>query len=174
MVTLGIDFTKLSLCDALDLAILIEEEAEERYTEFARQMDQHHTPEAATFFRFMAGNEAKHGKVLRERRRAQCADAPRHVHRGMLFEVEAPEYDRARAFMTPRRAMEAALESETKAHAFFVAALQHVGDDGVRALFEELRDEEVEHQSMVLREIDKLPPDSGLSADDFGDDPVAH
>lgn len=174
MSTQDLDFAKLSLCDALDLAILIEEEAEERYEEFAHQMDLHHTPDAAAFFRFMARNEAKHGQVLCERRREQFADAPRRVQRSMLFDVEAPDYDRARAFMTPRQAMEAALESEQKAHAFFVAALQHVGDGGVRALFEELRDEEVEHETLVLREIGKLQPESGFAADDFGDDPVAH
>ena len=27
-------------------------------------------------------------------------DAPSRVHRGMLFDIEAPEYDQARAFMT--------------------------------------------------------------------------
>ena len=42
----AIDFAALSLQDALDLAILIEEEAQERYLEFVDQMQQHHTPEA--------------------------------------------------------------------------------------------------------------------------------
>ena len=50
MATQGIDFSQLSAQDALDLAILIEEEAEERYQEFAHQMDVHHTPDAAGFF----------------------------------------------------------------------------------------------------------------------------
>ena len=60
MPTKDIDFAKLSLQDALDLAVLIEEEARERYEEFAHQMRLHHTHEAARFFRFMAGNEEKH------------------------------------------------------------------------------------------------------------------
>ena len=37
MATRGIDFRALSLKDALDLAVLIEQEAEERYEEFAAQ-----------------------------------------------------------------------------------------------------------------------------------------
>ena len=41
MATRGIDFQTLSLMDALDLAILIEDEAQERYEDFAAQMDQH-------------------------------------------------------------------------------------------------------------------------------------
>jgi erythrin-vacuolar iron transport family protein len=71
-----IDFKKLSLRDALDLAILIEDEAKERYEEFANQMDIHHTPDAAGFFRFMAENEAKHGTQLAQRRRRLFASSP--------------------------------------------------------------------------------------------------
>jgi erythrin-vacuolar iron transport family protein len=173
MSTRGIDFASLSLKDALDLAILVEEEAKERYEEFAAQMDQHRTPEAATFFRYMAVNEAKHGSELSARRVQRFADAPRNVDRAMLFDIEAPDYDEARAFMTPRQAMQAALSSEVKAHAFFVAALPAIQDAEVKALFEELRDEEIEHQDLVKAEIAKLPPDSGLSDEDFVDEPAA-
>jgi rubrerythrin len=69
--------------------------------------------------------------------------------------------------------MEAALASEVKAHAFFVAALPALKDIEVRALFEELRDEEIEHQHLVKIELAKLPPDKGLSDEDFVDEPTA-
>ena len=85
-----IDFTTLDLQDALDLAILVEEEAQERYVEFVSQMQQHHTPEAAEFFQTMAGNEEKHGEELRKRRQALFGDAPPRVSRAMLWDVEAP------------------------------------------------------------------------------------
>jgi hypothetical protein len=52
-----IDFASLTLQDALDLAILIEEEAKERYEEFADNLSLHHTPEAAHFFTTMAGTQ---------------------------------------------------------------------------------------------------------------------
>jgi len=169
----GIDFGSLSLKDALDLAILIEEEAEERYQELADQMETHRTPEAAEFFRFMSQNEAKHGAELNERRTRLFSDAPRTVRRSMLFDVEAPDYDETRAFMTPRRAMESALRAEEKAHAFFVAALPRVKDSDVRSLFEELRDEEVVHQRLVKDQIAKLPEDSGLDPEQFADEPTA-
>ncbi|GLH66127.1 ferritin-like domain-containing protein [Geothrix edaphica] len=168
-----IDFASLSLMDALDLAVLIEEEAKERYEDFAAQMEQHRTPEAATFFRLMAVNEAKHGQELADRRSQLFGAAARTVTRAMIFDVEAPDFDAARAFMSPRQAMKAALASEVKAHAFFVAALPALKDAKVRALFEELRDEEVEHQTLVKAELAKLPPDSGLSDDDFVDEPAA-
>ncbi len=168
-----IDFASLTLMDALDLAVLIEDEAKERYEDFAAQMEQHRTPEAATFFRLMAGNEAKHGQELADRRSLLFGGLTPTVTRAMIFDVEAPDYDEARAFMSPRQAMKAALASEVKAHAFFVAALPALKDAKVRALFEELRDEEILHQTLVKAELAKLPPDSGLSDDDFVDEPAA-
>jgi rubrerythrin len=171
--TRGIDFANLSLKDALDLAILVEDEAQERYEDFAAQMDQHRTPEAAKFFRYMVENEAKHGRELLARRVRLFEDSPRVVTRTMIFDIEAPDFDAARAFMSPRKAMEAALASEEKAYDFFVAALPTLKDADVRALFEELRDEELEHQDLVKAELAKLPPDSHLSDDDFVDEPAA-
>jgi rubrerythrin len=172
MTTQGIDFSTLSMQDALDFAILMEEEAKGRYEEFTRQMELHHTPEAAAFFRYMAQNEAKHGAQLSERRQQLFKDAPRRVRPEMLWEVEAPEYDEARAFMTPRQAMETALRAEEKAHGFFVAALPRISDTNVKRLFEELRDEEVEHQNLVKKELAKLPPGPDVNPEDYADEPV--
>jgi erythrin-vacuolar iron transport family protein len=169
----GIDFSRLSLRDAFDLAILIEDEAQERYEEFAHQMELHHTPEAAGFFRLMAGNEAKHGAQLAQQRHQRFGDEPRVVTRAMLWDVEAPDYDQARAFMTARQAMQEALRCEEKAHAFFVAALPQVRDEEARALFAELRDEEVLHQALVQNELAKLPPEPAVAPGDFEDDPTA-
>jgi rubrerythrin len=167
-----IDFTTLDLQDALDLAILVEEEAQERYLEFVSQMEQHHTPQAAEFFQAMAGNEEKHGQELRKRREALFGDAPRRVTRAMLWDVEAPEYDETRAFMSARQAMGVALRAETKAQEFFVKALPHITDDEVRRLFEELRDEEVVHQTLVREALRNLPPEPEPDAEDYEDEPV--
>ena len=168
-----IDFASLSLQDALDLAILVEEEAEERYLEFVDQMEQHHTPEAARFFAGMAKNEQKHGEALRERRRSLIGDAPSRMKRSMLWDVEAPDYDEPRAFMSARQAMEVALRAETKAHEFFVQAIPHLLDPEVRKLFEELRDEEVLHQSLVREAMRSLPPSEEPDPGDYEDEPVA-
>ncbi len=167
-----IDFTTLDLQDALDLAILVEEEAQERYLEFVSQMEQHHTPQAAEFFQAMAGNEEKHGRELRKRREALFGNTPRRVTRAMLWDVEAPEYDETRAFMSARQAMGVALRAETKAQEFFVKALPHITDDEVRRLFEELRDEEVVHQTLVREALRNLPPEPEPDAEDYEDEPV--
>lgn len=174
MTTRGIDFARLLLKDALDLAVLVEEEAQERYEEFTHQMVAHHTPEAAAFFQFMSQNEAKHGDELRRRRQKLFGDAPRTVSRSMLFDVEAPDYDQVRASMTPREALETALRAEEKAHAFFVEALPGLRDPEVRKLFEELRDEEIEHQELVRVQLAKLAPPSRVDGSAFEDEPVGH
>ena len=168
-----LDFEKLNLKDALDLAILIEEEAGERYREFAEQMENQHTAEAALFFRTMIANEAKHGKELSEQRLALFKTEPRRVDRSLLWDVEAPEYEKARAFMSHREALEVALESERKAQAFFAEAVKHVTDPDVKRLFEQLREEEVLHVKLVARELSVLAPPSDLDPSDYADEPVA-
>jgi erythrin-vacuolar iron transport family protein len=167
-----IDFSKLSLKDALDLAILIEEEAKERYTEFVDQMVLHHTPAAAHFFRMMVDNEAKHETSLTTWRDSLFADAPRAVSRDQIWDVEAPDYDQTRAFMTARQAMQVALQCEIKAHDFFAAALPCIEDTEVRKLFEELREEELLHQELVRKEMSKLPPDPLTDPEIFADEPT--
>lgn len=169
--TKEIDFTRLKLQDALDLAILIEEEAEERYEEFAEQMESFFTPEAAKFFRFMSANEAKHGQALRERRKVRFGDAAATIDRSMLWDIEAPAYQKARAFISPRKVLEIALDSEVKAHDFFAGAIPHIMDPEVKKLFSELRVEEIEHQEMVKQQLALQPPDDPRDPDEFIDEP---
>lgn len=169
----SIDFARLSLRDALDLATLVEEEARDRYEEFAEQMDLHHNPDAARFFRFMHKNEEHHRATLAGRRQELFGDEATTVRREMIFDVEAPEYDEARAFMSTREALEAVMRAEVKAHDFFAAALAVVEDAEVRKLFDELRAEELHHQELVSKEMAKLPADdSGVKAEDYADEPV--
>jgi rubrerythrin len=168
-----IDYETLTLKDALDLAILIEDEARDRYAEFVDQMEIHHTPEAAEFFRFMAANETRHGQQLTAKRKALFGDQPSRMTREMLWDVEAPEYAEAHAFMSPRQAMEVALRCEVKAHEFFARAIEQVSDAEVRGLFAELREEEVEHQALVKKELANLPPGPDIDPDDYVDEPVA-
>jgi erythrin-vacuolar iron transport family protein len=166
-----IDFAALSLRDALDLAILIEDEAQERYEELAEQMEAYHTPEAARFFRFMSANEAKHGQELRSRRQARFGGTPAAIDRDMIWDVEAPGYEEARAFMSARQALEVALQAEIKAHDYFQHVLPYLKDPEVKQLFDELREEEVEHQKLVQQQLDRQPPDDGLDPEEFVDEP---
>jgi rubrerythrin len=168
-----LDLKKLDLQDALDLAIFVEDEAKERYEELAAQMEIHHTPEAAEFFHFMSGNEARHGEELTARRKQLFGDAPPRVDRSMLWEVEAPGYENVHAFMTLREALDVAMAAEVKAHAFFTDALKLPIAGPVRELFAELQVEEVHHQELVGRELAKLPPDEKAAPEEFADEPVS-
>ena len=168
--TMGVQLARLTLCDALDLAMFVEEEARDRYVEFAEQLEMHHTPEASEFFRKMARIEDKHRGQLQARRQSLFGDQPCAVRRAMIFDVEAPEYDEARAFMTVRQALEVALRCEVKAYGFFVAALNVVRDPEIRALFEELRDDEIQHQNLVKAEMKRVAPDQPGDQDDYCDE----
>lgn len=171
--TPGIDFATLSLRDALDLAVLVEEEARDRYEELAAQLILHRTPEAAAFFTKMMRLEELHRKQLFEHRTKLFGQQPNTLRREMIFEIEAPSYDEVRMNMTHRQALEVALRSEEKAYEFFKSAIRSLASAEVKNIFEELCDEEVLHQNLVKAELAKLPPDARRERYDAGDDPVA-
>jgi len=162
-----IDFSKLTLMDALDLASLIEVEAFQRYMLFAEQLGQRDPGDAGSVFQSMANNEKKHGEQLAKRRQALYGNAPPAVKLDDLFDVEAPDVGLPRWAISPRKAFEVALGAEQKAFAFYDQALPCVKEPEVRALFEELRDEEVEHIHMVEAIIAKLPPEAAIDLEDL-------
>jgi rubrerythrin len=165
-----IDFATLDLMDALDLAVLIEVEAYERYKFFAAQLGHRFPGDAASVFASMAENEVKHGKELAERRKAMFGDAPMRVSRDDLFDVEAPDLSAPRSNMSALQAFEVALASEQKAFDFYDQALPHVANDEIRTLFTELRDEETEHVRMVKEAIANLPPGADVEIEEDEDE----
>lgn len=168
-----IDFNALSIQDVLDLAILIEEEARERYLEFADQMAIHHTGPAADFFKKMAAIERTHAERLGQRRRAMFGDAPFAADRSLVIDVEAPEYQEVRAFMSTQDALDVAFQAEVKAYDFYDGALHTVEDAAVRELFEDLRSQERQHQAMIQGFKERLGEGSDFDPDDFVDEPRA-
>lgn len=172
--SIDIDFSALSLRDTLDLAILVEEEAQERYRDFAEQMRVHHTPDAADFFDRMVVIEGKHAEMLGTRRQALFGDEPRTVKLTQIYQVEAPEFEKLRAFTSVPQALEIALESEVKAEQFYAGARPVVEDADVAKLFAELEQQEVRHQEMIRAMMAKRPGDDGFDPDDFVDEPVGH
>ena len=156
-----LDVSTLNLQDVLDVAVLIEKEAEERYLVFAEQLGNRYPGDAADFFTKMALNEHKHGVELAERRRLLFGNSPPRVTEIMMEpDVEAPEFEKAVRYMTPRHALEVALESEIKAYEFYDRALANdIQDPEVRNLIKDLRDEEAEHQRL-LNEMKARYPDT--------------
>jgi rubrerythrin len=164
-----VDLSKFTLMDTLDLASLIEVEAFERYTLFARQIGRGYSNDAGSVFQSMADNERKHGEELAERRRRLFGDAPATVKLDDIFDVEAPDVGATRWDMSEFKAYQVALHSEKKAFAFYDRALRSVQQPDVKALFEELRDEEAEHVRMIEEIIAKLPPSSKVDVEDEDD-----
>ena len=169
----SIDFNALSLRDTLDLAIAVEEEAKVRYDDFAEQMDAHRTPEAAKFFRFMAANEIKRAQKLSAQRSKLFGDEPNTADTSALYEIEAPEFDAARAFMSMHAALDVAMQAEVKAWQFYDGALPLIEDPKVKELFIELREEEKRHQEMIEEARAKMPKEGDFDPDDFVDEPAA-
>ena len=157
-----LDLATLSLQDALDLAVLIEEEAYKRYTLFTNLLGR---GGAGSFFASMAENEKKHGEQLSKRREAMFGDAPARVSLADLFDVEAPEVGAPRRSMSLLQAYELAKSSEQKAYDFYDEALPSITDPDVRTLFVELRDEETEHVRMIEEAMAKLPPNANVELD---------
>ena len=161
-----LDISKLTLMDALDLATLIEVEAYKRYTHFAERLGSRTDDDAASVFASMAVNENKHGEQLTERRLALFGDQRPNVTLDDIFDVEAPDFGSTRWYMSPWKAYLVALDSEKKAFAFYDQALRNVTQPDVKALFEELRDEEAEHVQMIEEIIAKLPPSAKVDLED--------
>lgn len=161
-----IDFSTLDLMDALDLAILIEAEAHERYKFFVEQIGRRYTVDAASIFETMATNEEKHGLQLLERRKTLFGDKPPRVSKSAIFDVEAPEFGAPSWNMSALKAFQLALSSEEKAYWFYDEAIKYVKEPAVRELFVELRDEETEHADMIRKAIEALPPGSDVDLTD--------
>ena len=164
-----VDVSTFTLMDTLDLASLIEVEAFERYTLFARQLGLGYSGGAGSVFQSMADNEKKHGDQLAERRRTLFGNEPARVTLDDIFDVEAPDVGSTRHDMSEFKAYQVALHSEKKAFAFYDRALRSVKQPDVKALFEELRDEEAEHVRMVEEIIAKLPPSAKVDVEDEDD-----
>jgi len=170
----ALDFKTLDLRDALDLAILIEEEAKARYVEFTKTVGGRYAGDASEVFRRMAINEEKHGAQLAELRRSLFGAEPRRVTPDMIDEVEAPAQLLGRYSMSARRAMEIAIESEQKAYDYFARACRDATDPKVRRLFTDLRDEEREHRQLLERRLPDFPAEVGFDEDpteEVGSDP---
>jgi erythrin-vacuolar iron transport family protein len=156
--TLRLDFSKLSLRGALDLAITIEEEAQLRYQEFAARVSD---PEAVLFFREMVVNESKHRRQLEARRDVLFRHEPPRIETSLLDDVEATDPAEVPEAIAVREAMEVALRAEIRAWEFYDKALPHIADPDVRIFFAELRDEEVEHQALLREKLSRLDQGTG-------------
>jgi soluble lytic murein transglycosylase-like protein/rubrerythrin len=157
MATSPIQFAELGLRGAFDLAILIEEDAQLRYMQLAARLG-NDPGGAGVVFRMMVETEGKHRTDLIARRDAVFPDAAPSIDVSILGEgVEAPEVDEDELPATARAALEVALAAERRAYDFYRRTIPHVADPAVRAFFQGLMEEEVEHSALLERAIAAQP-----------------
>jgi len=117
-------------------------------------------------FRSMDVNENKRYEEIAGRRLALFGDPRARVKLEDIFDVEAPASGNVRWNISALKAYQFALFSEREAVAFCHEALDCVDPPGVKALSEELQDEEVEHLGMLVKVIAKLPPSAEIELED--------
>jgi rubrerythrin len=71
--------------------------------------------------------------------------------------------------MSELKACHVALSAERKAFEFYDRSLRRVTQPEIKALFEELRDEEADHIRMVEEIIAKLPPSAKVDLEEEDD-----
>lgn len=157
-----------NLHDLLAVAYQIEIDAVERYNLLADQMQTHNNPELVKIFRDLARAEGIHGEEIR--RLAGTFDVVNHARQiakfGRMESPEEAELDAAHYLMTPWHALQLSLAGEQRALAYFAEIVETTTDPKVKALAEELVEEEAEHVNLVNRLLRRYPRPDSTWADD--------
>ena len=158
-----------TLDEFMALALLIENEAAQRYSELADAMETHNNRDVAELFRRMAAIEAKHAqKIMAEMKWRTAPAVPIGLHSWAGFESPetTPSAD-VHYLMQPYQALELALAGEQRAEQFFSRLVPLAKVATVRKAARELRDEEREHVALVKEWMKKV----SKPATDWADDP---
>ena len=150
--------TPQTLDEFMAVALAMENEAVDRYTDFADMMETHNN-----------GYEAKHAQHIMAQMGWKTAPAvPRELVCWPGYESpEAAAVDEVHYLMQPWHALQLALAAEQRAEAFFGQLAAMTTNEAVRAAALELQAEEAEHVGLVKAWMAKVPqPDS-----DWSDDP---
>ncbi len=140
-------------------AIAIEQEAAQRYGEFAERMSDLGNQDVAQIFSMLARLEGEHLQTLQNR--TEGVELPRIDPRQYHWiDADAPE-TAAREWLfrllTPRQALLIALDAEKRAQAFFERVFITATDPGLRMLAKEMALEENEHIGMVEQLLARNP-----------------
>ena len=158
-----------TLEEFMAVALAMENEAVDRYTEFADMMETHNNGEVAAMFRTMAGYEAKHARQIMDEMGWTSAPAvPRQLVSWTGYESpEAVAIDEVHYLMKPYHALQLALAAEQRAEAFFGQLAGMTTNASVRSAALEMQAEEAEHVGLVTAWMAKVPQPDG----DWSDDP---
>jgi rubrerythrin len=155
-------------------ALAIEEEAGERYADLADQMSVHNNDAVADFFRTMARVEKIHADKIRDQ--AKGIELPEIAPWDYRWrDAESPEttlLEEIHYKMTVHHALKLALVNEQRAEAYFADIASKTANAEIRAMAEELAEDERAHVKLVEDWLAKHPePAEGWDEDD---DPPAY
>ena len=167
---------KTSIGDVDELMIYayaMENEAAERYTEFADAMETHNNREVAELFRKLARIENIHAQQIVEAMSWNEPPAP-PLGGFRWLGLEGPEsgdHSDLHYLMQPYHALTIARQNEERAQLFYAAVAAQASDAKVRASAAEMAEEEAEHVHLIEQWLERTPkPDPHWARDD--DPPV--
>ena len=145
--------------DFMARAYAMELEANERYAQFADQLDTHNNREVSQMFRKLSEVEALHAKRILEEMRWPTTPA---LPPAYAWETaEAPEtaaFDQLHYLMQPMHALEIALKCELQAQKYFEDIAASKAPATVRKAAAEMADEEREHVRLIRDWMKRVPP----------------
>ncbi len=157
-----------SIDELMAYAYALEQEASERYSEFADAMETHNNREVAELFRKLARIENRHAEqVLEEMGWASPPAAPHGGYKWEGFEApESGEVTELHYLMQPYHALQIALHNEKRARVFFEGLVKQARNAKVRKAAEEMAGEEAEHVQLIEDWLKRTPkPDTDWAVD---------
>ena len=157
-----------SIDELMAYAYALEQEASERYGEFADAMETHNNREVAELFRKLARIENRHAEqVLEEMGWTTPPPAPHGGYKWEGFEApESGEVTELHYLMQSYHALQIALHNEKRARAFFEGLIKQARNAKVRKAAEEMAREEAEHVQLIEDWLKRTPkPDSDWAVD---------
>lgn len=153
--------------DFMVQAYAMENDARDRYTEFADQMEVHNNLDVARLFRKLARIEGLHADTIV--REMGWSKPPARTEAWMWRHSEAPESAAPgdlHYLMQPYHALELALESEQRAVSFFSGMTRSTAPAEVKRIAREMAAEEREHVRLIREWMKKFPkPERGWDRD---------
>ncbi len=148
-----------SIDELMAYAYALEQEASERYAEFADAMEMHNNREVAELFRKLARIENRHAEqVLEEMGWVTPPVAPHGGYEWEGFEApETGEVTELHYLMQPYHALQIALHNEKRARVFFEGLVKQARNAKVRKAAEGMASEEAEHVQLIEDWLKRTP-----------------
>ena len=156
-----------NLAEFMSLALAMESEAAQRYSELADAMETANNVEVAELFRKMANIETGHARAIMKQMRWREYAPPRRVSPfGVSEGLETPAGDGVHYLMQPYHALELALACEERAEAFYAELAMSAEDADVREAARNLEAEEREHVALVREWMERVDKPAANWMDD--------